>query len=124
MFGPSNKITLPPKLKRYPITIVGNGTTAGTTLLSLAIAGGYVAATDGEVVNFTIEGTQAGVTTARADFIIANTATAADYTNHGKYVAAGAAYTSGTCGEIATAGVVSATAGAVPAVLTLYLTPV
>lgn len=119
--SPLNMVTLPQAAKRVPITILANGTPNGSTLLSLLVAGGYVAATDGGIVGFKIEATQAGVVTARADFIIGNAAVAANYTAHGTYVASGAAYSSVNCGEVQTIGVVSATAAAVPAVCTIYL---
>lgn len=119
--SPLNMVTLPQAAKRVPITILANGTPNGSTLLSLLIAGGYVAATDGSIVGFKIEATQAGITTVRDPFFIANAALAASFTAHGVLVASAVAYTSANCGEVSTIGLVSAAVTAVPAVCTIYL---
>jgi hypothetical protein len=121
MPSPINLVTIPQTAKRFPITILANGTPNGSTLLSLLIAGGYVADTDGGIVGFKIEATQAGVITARDPFYMANAALAASFTAHGVLVASGVAYTATAAGEVATIGLVSAAATPVPAVCTVYL---
>ena len=119
--SPLNMVTLPQNAKRVPITILANGTPNGSTLLSLLVAGGYVQATDGGIIGFKIEATQAGVITVRDPFFIANAAIAASFTAHGVLVASGVAYSSVNCGEVQTIGLVSAAVTAVPAVCTIYL---